>query len=169
MKPVHNKETLPSSLNGFCWLYLLYQEGGSEPTSLKYSRKLNMLDDDVVLFTVADKESSSSASLSSSGFPTPSSLCLPALRVELPPSPAAEDTHRLHRERRVWHVAAHISLCHKETFGSSFFGGNINWCLMVCEQAVDVTYDQRPEPEVPGAPSLLLCAPSHLSSSLFNS
>lgn len=60
-----------------------------------------MLDDDVVLFTVADKESSSSASLSSSGFPTPSSLCLPALRVELPPSPAAEETHRLHRERRV--------------------------------------------------------------------
>lgn len=48
-----------------------------------------MLDDDVVLFTVADKESSSSASLSSSGFPTPSPLCLPALRVELPPSPAA--------------------------------------------------------------------------------
>lgn len=56
MKPVQNRETLPSSLNVFCWLWLLDQEGGSGPTGLKYSRKLNRLDD-IVLFTVADRES----------------------------------------------------------------------------------------------------------------
>lgn len=56
MKPVQNRETLPSSLNVFCWLWLLDQEGGSEPTGLNYSRKLNRLDD-IVLFTVADRES----------------------------------------------------------------------------------------------------------------
>lgn len=55
MKPVQNRETLPSSLNVFCWLWLLDQEAGSGPTSSKHSRKLNRLDD-TVLFTVADRE-----------------------------------------------------------------------------------------------------------------
>lgn len=76
----------------------MYQEDGSGPTGLKYSRKLNRLDD-IVLFTVADKEPSSSASLSFSAFPTVF-LFLSALLLELLPSPAAEDTDRLHMERR---------------------------------------------------------------------
>lgn len=69
MKPIQDREALQSSLNAFCCLQLLCQEGGSRPTSLKYSRKLNRLDD-IVLFTVADKEPSLSASLSFSAFPT---------------------------------------------------------------------------------------------------
>lgn len=62
---------------------------------MKYSRKLNRLDD-IVLFTVADKEPSLSASLSFSAFPT---------LLELPSSPAAEDTDCLHMD----------SLCQKNS------------------------------------------------------
>ena len=93
---------------------------------MKYSRKLNRLDD-IVLFTVADKESSSSASLSFSAFSHSFFVCQ-LLLLEPPPSPAAEDTDRLHMERhdlfgRSW------SIFHKSSrslFGWRFSGGNIS-------------------------------------------
>lgn len=45
-----NKETLPGTLNAFCWLELACQNGGSVPAGLKCGGKLNRLDDIVFVY-----------------------------------------------------------------------------------------------------------------------